>query len=411
MSRSPERVEDSPAEVTARADRYTAVGRFAEAERIIRRALASHPEHINLLNKLSYALFRQKRYTEDLEVTEKALALDPDEPVLYYRRGWTLWRLDRKDEAISIALRGLELDPHSELKLFLHRDLGRYYNWLKRHPEAFAIVEKGLAAFPGHPELLEVGGEALRRQNLSYEADEYCKASIVAGPTLGINWYGKALNDMDLYRARDSLAALAQSMLLEPDDGWRAERVRYFMSWPVASYAGSFRWFLPLAAIAAALAALGVPGPWWWFGAGLLAANFGYAAHWLFRGGRLSWTALARLRPIEKRAMTLTFGLANLGVAATATALATGVAFAAWAGLAAAVALWLALAFDSALDPNEDPDESLAYRMGSNLRWWFVDDFTGHPKRQWLRLRHLLGLWRPAVTAPPAAGTDESEAP
>lgn len=389
MSEAREAVTESPADITARVDRYTAVGRFAEAERMVRRALMTYPEHINLLNKLSYTLFSQQRYDEDLEVTDRALALDPDEPVLYWRRSWTLWRLERRDEAIALARRSLELDPHRELRHAVFEDLGRYYNWEGRHPEAFEITERGLTEFPGDTALLEVAGEALRRQSKYYEADAYYRASLEADPHLGINWYGKALNDMMLGRARVSLAGFAHSMVLEPDDEWRAERVRYFMGWPISGYAASFRWSLPLASATALLNPSGTGWPRW-FGLVLLALTLAHATSWLYRGGKLAWTALPRLLPLEKLSIALPAVLATLGLTAAVLALLTGSAPLGWLGLAAGVLLWPAFGFDNALNPNESRDSSLVRRTLANTQWWIIDDFTGHPRKQWERLRRKL---------------------
>lgn len=388
-----ERVAD-PDEITARVDRYNDLGRHTEAERIVRRALRDHPEHSNLLNKLSYSLYCQDRYDEDLDVTTRALELDPDEPVFHLRRGMTLWALDRRDEAVAQLRRGLELDPSPRVRLILLRELAYNLNVRRDFGEAFTVADTGLAAFPGDADLLQVCGEARRRQDRHHEADDYYTAAIAADPRFGMAWYGKGLNDMSLYRARASMIAFDTSMALDPGDAWRSERVRYFMGWVIAGFAVAFRWSLPVAAVLA-ITGLG-PG---WLGLGLLAATFGYAINWFHRGGRLAWSAVFRLRPTEKLALALPLALVVLGGAATVAALLGGGGWTAWAGLAAGLLLWPSFGFDTALSPNTSREKPLWRRIPAEIWLWLLDDFTTLPKLSWQRLRHRIA--KPSTPADP----------
>jgi tetratricopeptide (TPR) repeat protein len=84
-------------------------GEYAEAERLLKRAIAIHAEHASALNYLGYMLLETTdRYSESLGYIERAVALDPDNGDYLDSLGWVYYKLNRLEEAEKQLRRALE---------------------------------------------------------------------------------------------------------------------------------------------------------------------------------------------------------------------------------------------------------------------------------------------------------------
>ncbi len=158
-------------------------GRFAEAERLLRRLVRQEPARADLLHCLGIALLGQGqhaqalgflerslklapgdsqaennratalgalgRHAEALGSLDRALALKPGDAQLHYNRGNTLRKLLRDDEALAAYDRALRLDPFLRQAL---QNKGIVLTRLGRPVEALAVYDQLLALSRGAPE-------------------------------------------------------------------------------------------------------------------------------------------------------------------------------------------------------------------------------------------------------------------
>jgi hypothetical protein len=88
--------------------------RPVEAEAPLRRAAASFPTDVGVLNNLGIALNQQSRFAEAVPYLRRALALDERNITARANLGGALAGLGRLDEALTEFRRGAEQDPFAE---------------------------------------------------------------------------------------------------------------------------------------------------------------------------------------------------------------------------------------------------------------------------------------------------------
>lgn len=86
-----------------------AVGRLAEAERAIRRAIALEPRALDARGDLLEILLAARRYRHAAAEAGNTLTLAPDLGDAWYQRGWALASAGDEIEGVDCLLKGLEL--------------------------------------------------------------------------------------------------------------------------------------------------------------------------------------------------------------------------------------------------------------------------------------------------------------
>jgi tetratricopeptide (TPR) repeat protein len=89
-----------------------ALGEFAQAESVLRRETANHPDLVNAFNALGIALVQQQRRHEALVSFTRAAQLDPQSAEAHNNIGSVLLELHREEEAIPHLRKVIELAPH-----------------------------------------------------------------------------------------------------------------------------------------------------------------------------------------------------------------------------------------------------------------------------------------------------------
>ena len=114
-----------------------AEGRFANAERLLRRAIALNPVQVAYQVSLADALLADGRVEEAERLCRHAMALEPSFAPVHVSLGAVLIHLRRLDEAIEALLKAVDLEP-GFAEAYNH--LGRAYNnrrELRRAADAF----------------------------------------------------------------------------------------------------------------------------------------------------------------------------------------------------------------------------------------------------------------------------------
>jgi tetratricopeptide (TPR) repeat protein len=121
------------------AQALTALNRFAEAERELRRVLKLEPDHGGLHLQLGTISFRRGLYSQAEIELKRALELLPDAASAYFHRGESLNQLSRIDEALDMLERGVALDPTYSRAYYI---MGILYDRKSRPQEAGAMYKK-----------------------------------------------------------------------------------------------------------------------------------------------------------------------------------------------------------------------------------------------------------------------------
>ena len=122
-----------------------ALGEFAQAESVLRRETANHPDLVNAYNALGIALIEQQRRDEALAGFRKAAELDPNSLEAHNNIGNVLMELGRYDAAIPHFRKVTERAPNLAEP---HHNLGNALYIVKQYEAAAASYERALSA-PG----------------------------------------------------------------------------------------------------------------------------------------------------------------------------------------------------------------------------------------------------------------------
>ena len=129
--------------------RHEHAGRPAEAEPLLRRAVALSPKDRAARNALGLCLLRLERGTEALEQFDALAADEPELPHVHTNRGATLFALKRVGEAERAFRRALELDPRQPGAL---AGLARIASSRGAYAQARALSEQAVTLLPGLPD-------------------------------------------------------------------------------------------------------------------------------------------------------------------------------------------------------------------------------------------------------------------
>jgi tetratricopeptide (TPR) repeat protein len=130
---------DNAAVVLQFAQALTALNRFAEAERELRRVLRAEPDNGQLHLQLGTISFRRGLYSQAELELKRAIELLPDAAYAYFHRGESLNQLSRIDEALDMLERGVALDPTYSRAYYI---MGILYDRKSRPQEAGAMYKK-----------------------------------------------------------------------------------------------------------------------------------------------------------------------------------------------------------------------------------------------------------------------------
>jgi tetratricopeptide (TPR) repeat protein len=98
---------------------------YADARRMLERAVALRPNSGAIVDSLGWVLFRTGYYSESVEILERAVELEPEDPVLLNHLGDAYWQVGRSNEARFQWRRALQHKPEPDVKAEIERKLER----------------------------------------------------------------------------------------------------------------------------------------------------------------------------------------------------------------------------------------------------------------------------------------------
>lgn len=128
------------------------LGKYKEAEVVLKEASAMNPKYAPALAELARAYVRLKRFPEALDLYKKLVAMNPSDMT---DRGHLAelyaWMGDH-DKSIVTYKDALEIDPTNP---FLMNGLAKVMRWNSRYDEAERLYREVLAEQPGNPQALK----------------------------------------------------------------------------------------------------------------------------------------------------------------------------------------------------------------------------------------------------------------
>jgi tetratricopeptide (TPR) repeat protein len=237
-----------------RVEHLRGLGRFDDAERVAREALAAEPEDPDLLAELSATLLAVGRYEEGLSAAAAALAGDPDHEWAYLLHTTHLSWLDRHDEAVERSERTVERDPDSAVA---HAHHAFVLNRAGHHERALPVARQAVELDPedaDHHVLVGDIATDLKRWRIARQA--YHEALRIDPTHIAARQHLATL-DSDMLRIGPALRGLVEAGSMDPRDPLPAEALTQLMWRHVLVHLGA----LGLAATAILVfGGLGTPG-------------------------------------------------------------------------------------------------------------------------------------------------------
>ncbi len=189
-------------------------GDLANAERLFKLFLAIDENHFGALNLLTLALMRMGRYAEAETAIVRALRLNKGDENSWSNYAMILISLGRFDEALEKFDRAVKLNPRNFRALnnrgTLLKDLGRHERAIADFDRAIEADRRYFLAYYNKAASLA----ALKRRQEALDAyDELLNVR----PDFAAGWDGRGLALADLGRFEEALASHDKAISLDPD--------------------------------------------------------------------------------------------------------------------------------------------------------------------------------------------------
>jgi tetratricopeptide (TPR) repeat protein len=291
----------------SRARGLAEIGRYADAERLLREGLTETPGEPELLVLLGYVLRMRLDYPGAVAACDAAVAAAPLLAGPHAERAESLLAMLRDAEAVASAAEAVRLDPHDP---YCHRVLARALSGAGRHDDARGAARRALALGPESVESLLTLAGVERDAGERRAAAEAARRALAYDPAHPYGRWLMAMLDAEQLRVGRSMRGLRGVARDDP-----AHPDVLSMTWPMRSLLSALRrWLAP----AIVLVVVPAPAGWWW--GRLLAAGFalgvlGLAARVLIPARATPWRCLRLTPRLYRRALTA--GLVTAGVSVT----------------------------------------------------------------------------------------------
>ncbi|MEO6967196.1 MAG: sulfotransferase [Rhodanobacteraceae bacterium] len=152
-------------------------------------ALASNPDHPEILRLHASILNLRGDYAAAVATMRRALAQRPDDPLYHNTLGSILGTGNDLDGAITALKRACELQPTLADAWY---NLGVMLTHCVRRAEAIDALQRAVAINPRHMDARSLLGDMLRAENRIEEAETEYRRVIAERPWAGVAWLGLA---------------------------------------------------------------------------------------------------------------------------------------------------------------------------------------------------------------------------
>ena len=218
-----------------------ATGRWADAEKELRRLLTSDPQSAFLHARLAFVLVVQDRHQEATDEARHAIGLDPELPFAHHALAMALLERGRPDEAIAAVGEAMRLDPY---EADYHGLRAAAYVGKSDWATALRSADAGLALEPDHDACRNFRSLALRQLGRRDEADATTRGTLRRRPD---DAFAHANQGWSALHARDYAAAqthFREALRLDPNQNYAREGILEALKAKNPLYRGLLRWKL-----------------------------------------------------------------------------------------------------------------------------------------------------------------------
>ena len=189
-------------------------GRFADAEKALRKVLAQQPDHFDVQHLLGMALLQQGKATESVSFLLKATKLKPDDFGANYNLGCALIALGQHHRALAFHQKAITLDPRS---VWAQLNYGISLAGSAQPLAAITQFEYALTLDESLPAAWDNLAKACHEAgNLDRALVAYQKAAVL-DPLRGLSHFNLGVIFTALKRFDDAQASYRQALSLQPD--------------------------------------------------------------------------------------------------------------------------------------------------------------------------------------------------
>lgn len=190
-------------------------GRFNDAERLLRKAVALEPLRANFANSLGNLLKAQGRLKEAESVYIQAIHLQPDFANAHNNLGELKLRQGSPEKAVTACYKALEINPEFASA---YNNLGRAMNNLNRLEEAAAAFRRAVLIRPDFATAYNHLAHVLRAQGDIDEAIEVFEHATRLDPELAIAHFNLGVTLATVNRFEEAIESLERARQQRPRD-------------------------------------------------------------------------------------------------------------------------------------------------------------------------------------------------
>ncbi|MCD6454295.1 MAG: sulfatase-like hydrolase/transferase [Candidatus Aminicenantes bacterium] len=164
---------------TTLATMYRAIGKFDEAEKVLRKGLKYNPENSSLLSTLGITLVEKQEPEKAIPILKEALKRDPNDVDAWNSLGIAYWRSGNYDEAMEAYRKALSLDSNDPL---VYNNLGSLFLSMQIPEDAEKYFKKAIELDPSLASAYNGIGAAYEMRGNPREAVKWWERALEKDP-------------------------------------------------------------------------------------------------------------------------------------------------------------------------------------------------------------------------------------
>jgi len=204
-----------PGQLLLLAEQKRRHGFLADADELIRRALAAEPDNAEAHHMLGIIAHQSGKLPEAIEHVRRATALEPDVALYHANLGEMCRLAGRTEDAIAAGRRAIALNANHAGAL---SNVGIALFEQGKFEEALEHYDRAIAIDPAFVQAHSNRGNALQRLKRFAEAEACYRRAIELAPTFPDAWNNLGTCLRELKRAEEAEAAYRKALELRPND-------------------------------------------------------------------------------------------------------------------------------------------------------------------------------------------------
>ena len=198
---------------------YFQIGKFEEAEIILKRVVQVDSKCLPALHILGLIKGSQGNHIEAVNFLKKAVRLEANDPSLQYNLAKALAEVDLDAESLPHHKKAVDLAPNNP-EAYLN--YGKSLSKLNRHQEALAVYDRATVIQPQNPGILLNRGIALQHLGKHHEALKLMEEALSLQPNLLEAWLNQGVILKQMGRHDEAIHAYDKALQLNPQfaDAW-----------------------------------------------------------------------------------------------------------------------------------------------------------------------------------------------